>query len=159
MERLWAPWRGSYVTNAGAQGGCFLCAAARGEDDSLVVARDQATVTLLNRYPYNPGHLMVAPIAHVSDLLAAGDDGAAALMVAVRRSMRALQAAMGPDGFNVGLNHGAPAGASVEHLHVHVVPRWAGDTNFMPVVGGTKVLPELLEQTAVRVRAAFSALE
>jgi ATP adenylyltransferase len=80
-------------------------------------------------------------------------------MVGARRAMRALQAAMAPDGFNVGVNHGAAAGASVEHVHVHVVPRWAGDTNYMPVVGGTKVLPELLEETAVRVRAAFVGLD
>jgi ATP adenylyltransferase len=158
MERLWAPWRGSYVTSAGSQGGCFLCAAAEGSDP-LVVARDPATVTLLNRYPYNPGHLMVAPVEHVNDLLAAGDAGATALIVAARRAMLALQAAMGPDGFNVGVNHGAAAGASVEHVHVHVVPRWTGDTNYMPVVGDTKVLPELLEETAVRVRAAFAGLQ
>jgi ATP adenylyltransferase len=146
------------VSDAGSKGGCFLCAAASGEDDDLVVERDGATVTLLNRYPYNPGHVMVATRAHVPDLLAAGDDGASALIVAVRRAMRALQAAMEPEGFNVGVNHGSVAGASVEHVHVHVVPRWGGDTNFMPVVGDTKVLPELLEQTAAKLRAAYAGM-
>jgi ATP adenylyltransferase len=146
------------VANAGTHGSCFLCAAASGEDEDLVVAGDGATVTLLNRYPYNTGHLMVATRGHVPDLLAAGDEEAAALMVAARRAMRALAAAMGPDGFNVGVNHGSAAGASVEHLHLHVVPRWGGDTNYMPVIGATKVLPELIGDTAVRLRAAFAAL-
>lgn len=144
---------------AGAPRDCFLCTSAVGDVAGLVVFRDIATVTMLNRYPYNSGHLMVAPVDHVPDLLAAGDERAAQLMVAARRAMRALRAAMSPDGFNVGLNHGAPAGASVEHVHLHVVPRWSGDTNYMPVVGGTKVLPELLEDTAPRLRAAFAGLD
>jgi ATP adenylyltransferase len=159
MERLWAPWRSSYVTEAGTAHGCFLCdAAERGNDDPLVVARDVATVTLLNRFPYNPGHLMVAPREHTSDLVAAGDATAAALMVGARRAMRALSAAMHPDGFNIGVNHGGAAGASVDHVHLHVVPRWDGDTNFMPVIGETKVVPEALEQSAVKLRTAFAAL-
>ena len=158
MERLWAPWRGEYVAGTAGSGGCFLCDAVSGAGGSLVVARDQATVTLLNRYPYNTGHLMVAPVDHVADLLEAGDERAGQLIAAARRAMRALQEAMGPDGFNVGVNHGAAAGASIEHLHMHVVPRWSGDTNYMPVVGGTKVLPELLDDTAARLRAAFSGL-
>jgi ATP adenylyltransferase len=158
MERLWAPWRGSYVTGAGAADGCFLCAAASGEDDVLVVARDDHTVSVLNRFPYNPGHLMVAPRQHAPDLIAAGDASAAALMVGARQAMRALSAALHPDGFNVGVNHGGAAGASVEHVHVHVVPRWGGDTNFMPVLAETKVLPETLEESAAKLRAAFAAL-
>jgi len=159
MERLWAPWRASYVSDAGSRGGCFLCAAATGEADDLVVARDATTITLLNRFPYNTGHLMVAPAEHVRDLLAAGDEGSAALMVAGRRAMRALAVALAPDGFNVGVNQGPAAGASVEHVHLHVVPRWDGDTNYMPVLGGTKVLSELLEETAARLRRAFRRLE
>jgi ATP adenylyltransferase len=159
MERLWAPWRNIYVSDTGSTHGCFLCAAATGEDDDLVVAREGPTLTLLNRFPYNSGHLMVAPVEHVGDLFAAGDDGAAALMVAARRAMRALAAALRPDGFNLGVNHGSAGGASVDHVHLHVVPRWGGDTNYMPVVSATKVLPELLEETAARLRAAFSELE
>jgi ATP adenylyltransferase len=159
MERLWAPWRGGYVSSAGSGDACFLCAAAGGGGDDLVVARDATTITLLNLFPYNTGHLLVAPAEHIHDLLAAGDDGAAALMVATRRAMRALDLALAPEGFNVGVNQGVSAGASVEHVHLHVVPRWRGDTNYMPVIGGTKVLPELLEETASRVRAAFDALD
>jgi ATP adenylyltransferase len=158
MERLWSPWRGAYVTNAGSPGGCFFCAAASGEDTQLLVAQDSATVTLLNRFPYNPGHVMVAPRAHVPDLLAAGDDDAAAMMVAARRALRALQSAMQPDGFNLGVNQGDVAGASIEHVHMHVVPRWGGDTNFMPTIGETKVLPESLDQSAHKLRAAFATL-
>ncbi len=146
------------MSEAGRADGCFLCVAAAGGDD-LVVARDAATVTLLNRFPYNSGHLMVAPLEHVPDLLAAGDAGAAALMVAARRAVRALEAALRPDGFNLGVNHGSAAGASVEHVHLHVVPRWSGDTNYMPVVGGTKVLPQLLEDTATHLRAAYRDLD
>jgi ATP adenylyltransferase len=159
MERLWAPWRGGYVSSAGSGDACFLCAAAGGGGDDLVVARDATTITLLNLFPYNTGHLLVAPAEHIHDLLAAGDDGAAALMVAARRAMRALELALAAEGFNVGVNQGVSAGASVEHVHLHVVPRWRGDTNYMPVIGGTKVLPELLEETASRVRAAFNALD
>jgi ATP adenylyltransferase len=158
MERLWAPWRGGYVSSAESGDACFLCAAVGGGGDDLVVARDATTITLLNLFPYNTGHLLVAPAAHIHDLLAAGDDGAAALMVAARRAMRALDLALAPDGFNVGVNQGVSAGASVEHVHLHVVPRWRGDTNYMPVIGGTKVLPELVEETASRMRAAFNAL-
>jgi ATP adenylyltransferase len=146
------------VSDAGSAPGCFLCAAAAGSDAELVVATDASTVTLLNRYPYNSGHVLVAPRLHVADVLAAGDEGAAALMVAARRALRALGQAMRPDGFNVGVNQGAAAGASVEHVHLHVVPRWTGDTNYMPVVGATKVLPELIEETARRLRTAFAAL-
>jgi ATP adenylyltransferase len=158
MERLWSPWRDAYVTEASSAStrACFFCAAASGEQTELLVGQDAATITLLNRFPYNPGHVMVAPRAHVPDLLAAGDEDAAAMMVAARRAMRALQGAMRPDGFNLGVNQGPVAGASVEHVHLHVVPRWGGDTNFMPVVGETKVLPESLEQTAQKLRAAYA---
>jgi ATP adenylyltransferase len=147
------------VSDASPRGGCFLCTAAAGEEDQLVVDRDGGTVTMLNRYPYNTGHLMVAPAEHVPDLLAIDDAGAAALMLSARRAMRAVERAMSPDGFNVGINHGTAAGASIEHVHLHVVPRWGGDTNYMPVIGATKVLPELLEQTATRLRAAFASLD
>ena len=140
------------------EGGCFLCEAAEG-GSALTVDLGATTVTLLNRYPYNPGHVMVAPLRHVPDLIAGGDELAADIMVAARRAMRAIDAAVRPDGYNVGVNHGPAAGASVEHVHLHVVPRWNGDTNFMPVVGATKVLPEDLETTAVKLRRAFGELD
>ena len=143
------------MTDASPRGGCFLCAAAAGAEHQLVVASDGSTVTMLNRYPYNTGHLMVAPREHVPDLLAIGDLGAAALMVSARRAMRALQEAMRPDGFNLGINHGAAAGASIEHVHLHVVPRWGGDTNFIPIIAHTRVLPQLLGETRTLLAEAW----
>ena len=105
------------------------------------------TVVLLNRYPYSPGHLMVAPRRHLADLTEMNSPEGGAVLAASQRALTALREAVDPGGFNVGLNLGGAAGASVDHLHLHVVPRWGGDTNFMPVVGHTKVLPQLLTET------------
>ena len=162
MKQLWAPWRMAYVGGeAPASSGCFLCDAVAGDDDAatLVVDRAGSTITMLNRFPYNSGHVMVVPHRHVADPrdLTAGEG--AALFAATQRGFSALEAAMHPDGYNVGLNLGAAAGGSVEHLHLHVVPRWSGDTNFMPVIGDVKVLPEHLEATATRLREAYAALD
>jgi ATP adenylyltransferase len=139
---------------------CFLCAypvaAAERDREHLVLHRGARAYVLMNLYPYNPGHLMVAPYVHGGDLpeLAAAD--ASELFALVQRAMRVVRDVYRPDGFNVGMNLGQSAGAGVpDHLHVHVVPRWHGDTNFMPVVGATKVLPESLEQTYDRLRARF----
>lgn len=139
--------------------GCFLCRAADPDGDfPYVVERTGSTVTLLNRFPYSSGHVMVVPRRHRPDLTALDADEVGDLFIAVQRALRAVGAAMSPEGFNVGVNQGAVAGASVEHVHVHVVPRWAGDTNFMPVVGDVKVLPEWLEATATKVRTAYAGL-
>jgi len=140
--------------------GCFLCTAAAGEDDerSLVVDRGELTVTLLNRFPYSSGHLMVVPKRHAPDLLALTEAEGTALFGATRRAVRAITAVLHPDGFNIGVNQGDAAGASVEHVHQHVVPRWRGDTNFMPVLDDVKVLPEHIESTRTSLRAAFAAL-
>ncbi len=139
---------------------CFLCDAAKEEtsEHSLVVDRDELTVTLLNRYPYSSGHVMVVPVRHAPDLVSLTPDEGTAVFAATQRAIRALTAAMHPGGFNIGINQGAAAGASVEHIHMHVVPRWGGDTNFMPVLADVKVLPEHLENTAVSLRAAFDRL-
>lgn len=140
-------------------GECFLCrAAALGHGSPHVVERDAATVTVLNRFPYSSGHLMVAPHRHVADITELSSSEGTSLFAAVQRAVRALHSAMRPDGFNIGVNHGSAAGASIEHLHVHVVPRWGGDTNFMPVIGDVKVLPEHIAATADRLRAAYSEL-
>jgi ATP adenylyltransferase len=141
---------------------CFLCqAAAAGpaEDEAnLVVYRGPLAFAILNRFPYNSGHLMVAPYAHLGDLGALPPEVGHALFDVTRQATAALAAEYRPDGYNVGLNLGRAAGAGVPaHLHVHVVPRWTGDTNFMPVVGGTKVLPEALDQTWARLRRRFAA--
>jgi ATP adenylyltransferase len=139
---------------------CFLCAAAAEDssEGSLVVERDQLTVILLNRYPYSSGHLMVVPRRHAPDLVSLSSDEGTAMFAATQRAIRALTEAMHPGGYNIGINQGSAAGASVEHVHLHVVPRWGGDTNFMPVLGDVKVLPEHLDTTAVNLRAAFKRL-
>jgi ATP adenylyltransferase len=161
MRQLWAPWRMAYVSGEEpASSGCFLCAAAtEAETDAgcrLLVERTEATVTVLNRFPYSSGHVMVAPRRHITELaeLSAAEGGE--LMAAAQRAVRAITELMHPGGFNVGLNLGRAAGESIEHLHLHVVPRWGGDTNFMPVLADVKVLPEHLEVTAARLRAALS---
>ncbi len=139
---------------------CFLCAAAipGGRDEPLVVDRGTLAYVLMNRYPYTSGHLMVAPVRHAAGVLAVTAEEGAAVFAATQRAVRALTDAMHPDGFNIGINQGSAAGASAEHVHIHVVPRWAGDTNFMPVIGEVKVLPQDLETTAANLREAFVRL-
>ena len=162
MKQLWAPWRMHYVTS-GEPGGeaCFLCAAAKApvrdpSDRGLVVERTDQTLSLMNLFPYTSGHVLVAPRRHVADLRDLTPDEGAALLAATQRVLGAISRAWQPAGFNVGMNLGRAAGASVDHLHLHVVPRWNGDTNFMPVLADVKVLPEHLEVTAARLREALS---
>ena len=151
----------SYVGGeAAAPNGCVFCASIDSSDDraALVVERTPNTVTLLNRYPYTSGHVMVLPIRHLTDPLDLDAAEGAALFAGMQRALRALDSTLHPDGYNSGFNFGDAAGGSVGHLHMHVVPRWSGDTNFMPVLGDVKVVPEHLEATAARLREAFSAL-
>jgi ATP adenylyltransferase len=162
MKQLWAPWRLSYVAGDEPDDGtCFICAArdSTGAAARLVVERTEQTITLLNRFPYSPGHVMVAPARHVTDPRDLERDEGAAVFGAMQRAMRALSAAMRPDGFNAGLNLGSAAGSSIDHLHLHVVPRWGGDTNFMPVLADVKVIPEHLEATAAKLLEAYDALD
>lgn len=157
MNHLWAPWRLEYLAGARSDG-CFLCEAARGTDDrsARVVGRSALGFLILNRFPYNSGHLMAAPNRHVTRLDALPAADARGLWDLVGVAVLALEHAMAPQGFNIGINLGLAAGAGFEHLHVHVVPRWAGDTNYMPVLGDTKVLPEHLDQTYERLAAAVA---
>jgi ATP adenylyltransferase len=162
MERLFRPWRMAYVsgpkTGAGP-GSCFLCEAVASTDDAanLVVFRGERAIVLLNRYPYNSGHVMVVPKRHIGDLEALDEQERAAIMELVTKTVVALKAEMAPDGCNVGLNLGRAAGAGApDHLHVHAVPRWNGDTNFMPVLGDTMVLPEALEATREKLARRFA---
>jgi ATP adenylyltransferase len=152
-EQLWAPWRLEYVRQADEVPGCIFCAAAAGDDeDMLVVARGTLAFVLLNRYPYASGHLMVAPLRHVGDFLDLSDEEAAELHALTRAAVAALGRAFAPHGFNVGWNLGRAAGAGVvDHVHQHVVPRWGGDTNFMPVLADVKVVPEHLAETRRRL--------
>jgi ATP adenylyltransferase len=162
MESLYAPWRIDYILApkpAAAEGSIFTQTAQSSDDvANLVIARDRTCYALLNKYPYTGGHLMVVPYKHTPDLHGLTDEELADLMKLVRRCQDALTAVMKPNGFNLGINLGKIAGAGIEgHLHVHIVPRWAGDTNFMPVIANTTVLPEALADLAAKLRAAMNA--
>ena len=156
---LWAPWRLEYVGSAGEQEGCFFCAALEGaDDDGLVVHRGERAFVLLNRFPYSSGHLMVAPVRHTGDFAGLADEEAIELHRLAAQAQTALADTYAPDGFNLGWNLGRVAGAGVlDHVHLHVVPRWSGDTNFMPVLADVKVLPEHLAETRRRLAAAWAS--
>ena len=149
LERIWTPHRMAYVRSAVDDEGCPFCAIpGRPDDESLVVARGESTYVVLNLHPYNPGHLMVLPYRHVADLADLTPEESLELMSMTQQSLRAIRAVSQPHSFNVGLNLGRSAGGSLsEHLHQHVVPRWTGDANFITVVGGAKILPQLLADT------------
>jgi ATP adenylyltransferase len=157
---LWAPWRLEYVVQADELPGCVFCAEAAGEladAESLVVRRGEAALVILNKYPYSSGHLMAAPVRHVGSLAELSDEEALELHRLAVAGVEALSAIYAPDGFNLGWNLGRVAGAGItDHVHLHVVPRWSGDTNFMPVLADVKVLPEHLLETRDRLRAAWA---
>jgi ATP adenylyltransferase len=165
MERLWAPWRLAYVAGAsGEKDACIFCKVSerggREDLDDLIVARGRSTYVILNLYPYNSGHLMIVPDRHVADLATATPEELSELMRFTRRAEMAVTEAYAPQGINIGINLGRTAGAGiVGHLHVHLVPRWNGDTNFMSVVGNVRVLPEDLGSAAKKLRPIFGRLE
>jgi ATP adenylyltransferase len=158
-KQLWAPWRLEYVQQAGEEDRCVFCAEAASEleqAESLLVHRGKTAAVILNKYPYSSGHLMVAPARHLGSLDALDDAEALEIHGLAVAAMSALTESYGPDGFNLGWNLGRPAGAGIaDHVHLHVVPRWSGDTNFMPVLADVKVLPEHLLTTRDRLRAAW----
>ena len=157
MERLFTPWRMQFVAG-GQHADCLFCAKSRDTRDAenLVLHRSDQSFILLNLYPYNSGHLMVAPLLHIADLDALPASVSADLWALTQRAVAALSAEYRPDGYNIGMNLGRAAGAGVpDHLHLHVVPRWSGDANFMPVTADTKVLPETPDQTYRRLRPYF----
>jgi ATP adenylyltransferase len=159
MQRIWAPWRGEYVAAAGKQaarrGACIFCRGLKdaSRQGSLVVHVAPLTFVMMNRFPYGSGHVMVAPHRHVGTLAAASEAELAEMMALARRLEKAFAKAYKPDGLNLGMNLGKPAGAGVaDHIHLHVLPRWTGDTNFMTVVGGTRVIPEDPVKACARLR-------
>lgn len=160
MERIWSPWRHAYVTRADDAPGCVFCTATTiGVGPQLIVHEGQLAYVILNKFPYNAGHLMVVPHRHVAQLALLERDELTEMAVLTQLSERVLTAAFTPQGINVGMNLGRPAGAGiVDHLHIHLVPRWNGDTNFMTVVGEVRVLPEELAATAERLRPLFHKL-
>jgi ATP adenylyltransferase len=151
FERLWSPWRSRYVTQAhGDVGGCIFCELPpQGNDEeTFVLTRERSVFAMLNAFPYNPGHLMVVPFRHVGELEELTEEELVDSGSLLQQVVRVLRDEMDPDGFNIGMNLGKVAGAGVpDHVHWHVVPRWNGDTNYMPVIGQTRVLPESLEDT------------
>jgi ATP adenylyltransferase len=159
MDRLWSPWRLAYVTAHDSSTGCVFCAAQQNEQSSLIVFHGRTCFVILNLYPYNNGHLMVIPKRHVATLQDAGVEELNELIALTRLCEMALREAYAPHGLNMGINLGKPAGAGVlDHVHMHIVPRWNGDTNFMTIVGETRVLPEELPVSAARLRPIFERL-
>ena len=162
MQHLWAPWRMAFIKGE-KPAGCFFCEAAGADpgDDAahLVLARTGLSLAILNRYPYNNGHLMVAPVAHLANLEDLPRETASDMATLTQRSLRVLRDLLKPQGFNLGINAGKTAGAGVaDHVHQHVVPRWDGDTNFMPVIAETKVLNESLTASYQQLRAGFDRM-
>jgi len=160
MDYLWTPWRYRYIASGAKDDECIFCAAAEGHDDaqSLIVLRAQKNFVILNRYPYTSGHVMVVPYAHRATLADSEPETLAEMMILAQRMERALEDLYHPNGYNVGINIGRAGGAGIPgHLHLHVVPRWIGDTNFMTTIGETRVQPEELATTYQRLRGALSA--
>jgi len=160
MDHLWSSWRLAYITGERRTTDCVFCTALTDEEAApLILFRGRTCFIILNLFPYNNGHLMVVPNRHIGTLAAAEPDELSELIELTRRSEIALTEAYAPHGMNVGINLGKPAGAGIlDHLHMHVVPRWNGDTNFMTVIGRTRVLPEELPQTGERLRPIFEKL-
>ena len=163
MKRLWAPWRMKYVeyVTIEKKRSCFLCEAARSQvsKESLVIFKDENWFVMLNLYPYNTGHLLVAPYRHVATLDDLTEEELRDLGQVLQKAVKLVKLTYNPDGFNIGLNLGRVAGAGLEdHLHFHIVPRWNGDTNFMPILANTKVIPEAIYDTYERLAKKLKEL-
>ena len=165
MNKLWSPWRSQYIDSfkdKSAKTGCFLCDCAKlnaDDADNFLIQKGALTFTILNLYPYNNGHLMIVPYAHKADLLSLSDEENLEIMEQLKLSVRALEEVLKPEGFNIGVNIGKASGAGVDdHIHYHIVPRWNGDTNFMPVLGEVKVISQDLLTTKKNLQTAFKKL-
>lgn len=160
-DLMWAPWRMSYVTSDRAdRPECVFCAAPQAADDAdpYILRRGRTAYVIMNLYPYNNGHLMVVPYRHVPRLTDLDSATTAEIMDLAQAAQEVLQSRMHPHGFNLGMNQGSAAGAGIEeHLHLHIVPRWVGDTNFMPAIGDTRVMPQHLDETYELLREGFTA--
>jgi ATP adenylyltransferase len=165
MEHIWSPWRYKYIASADSVPGCVFCRVLQDQPENTVEERDRSNLVvfrasfnfvILNLFPYTSGHLMIAPYSHTGSLEGLDDATAAEIMQLAKRTVAALQAEYRPEGFNIGFNLGRAAGAGVaDHLHLHVVPRWSGDANFVSVIGETRVLPEELTATYDRLKKHF----
>ena len=160
MTHLWTPWRSTYMKAKKDYEHCIFCIAAAGADDreTLVVYRGEFSFVILNRYPYTSGHVMIAPYLHVSRLTQTSDAASEEMMRMARAAEQAIEGVYRPDGLNLGMNLGEAAGAGIEqHIHMHVLPRWKGDANFMTSVGDTRIIPESLNDTYAKLKEAFSS--
>lgn len=160
MQTIWAPWRLKYIQSVGKEEGCFFCHHIRSKNDkkNFVLFRAKHTFCLLNLFPYSNGHLMVAPYKHTGSLENLTERELADILISTRKAKRILKHALKAEGFNIGMNIGRVAGAGVDHhVHLHIVPRWHGDTNFMPIIAETKVIPEAIEKTYEKLKRAAKA--
>ncbi len=159
MERLWAPWRMEYIRNPNKE--CFLCSAlkSKNQEQVFIIEKFELGFTIMNRYPYNNGHLLIAPVRHIGQIELLNDEEIIAIQRLLSRAIMAMNQAFHPDGFNIGINQGRIAGAGlVDHLHYHLVPRWLGDTNFMPIISDTKIISEALDRTYKQIKIALDNL-
>ena len=161
MENLWAPWRMSYILEEDKPNGCIFCLANDGQGaDGLVLGVGRFSLVMMNKYPYNNGHLLVAPKRHLANMDDLSGEEMIDLLSTVRQATHALKQVMNPEGFNVGLNLGRVAGAGItEHMHFHVVPRWGGDTNFMTLFGEVRVIPEHIQATYEKLKPFFADMK
>jgi ATP adenylyltransferase len=162
MDRMWAPWRLEYIESVDDEkDGCIFCDLPKDNNDkkNLIVYQDELCFVIMNKYPYNNGHIMVVPYEHKSDLLDLSDEILLNTQQVIKKAIQVLKDLMHPHGFNVGLNVGRPAGAGIdEHIHYHIVPRWNGDTNCMPVLANTKVVSEAIDQTCEKLSNKFKEI-
>jgi ATP adenylyltransferase len=161
MEHIWAPWRIAFIEKVESRQGCFLCEKPKMDDDrtNLILYRGKYNYILLNSYPYNPGHLMIAPYRHTGQLEELTDEESAEHIRLVQLGVKLLTSVLKPGGYNVGMNLGKVAGAGIaDHIHSHIVPRWQGDTNFMPIIADTKVVPQALDESYTKLSEGIRSL-
>lgn len=161
MDRIWAPWRIDYIVGGEREQGCIFCTkpATDNDDENLIVHRSEGAFAMMNKFPYNNGHVLVSPYRHAPDICALTPDENSFLIQEVCRTVQVIRDVMKAEGFNIGINLGAVAGAGIEeHMHYHIVPRWNGDTNIMPVLADIKIIPEHLLSTCRKLRDGFNRL-
>jgi len=164
MNKLWAPWRYEYIKNtiSGNSEGCLFCNIINENNDkeNLIVCRGKKSYIIINRYPYNNGHLMIVPYNHFSEVEMLSDEEILEMMKFLKLSIKVLSKKFSPEGFNIGVNLGKVAGAGIDdHIHLHIVPRWTGDTNFMPVLGDTKIISQNLQETWKIIKEGFDEIK
>lgn len=158
MDRLWATWRMEYITGNKKSDECVFCSAPKQDnlEETLVLYKAEKCFVIMNLFPYNNGHIMVIPYRHISDITLLTEEEYTELMKLTQLSVKAIKKSLNPEGFNIGMNLGRPGGAGIaDHIHMHIVPRWTGDTNFMPVIGDTRVISEHIEATYKKIRNAL----